>query len=140
MSDPGKLVEHADNSHLSQMAVEKFMDRNPLTILDGSKLASAIKMLVTKNVSGAPVVDKTDKVVGFISEYDLLLQAATKDLAEPFSYTKDIVSLDPKAEFRDVLILFHKKKYRRIPVVNHTNHLLGVVSRHDILNKLIKSV
>lgn len=133
-----KLAQRAEDAKISELPVEAFMKPSVLNIVAGTKIYSAIQALSNFGVSGAPVVDGAQRLIGMISEYDLLMQAATRDIAEEISYKKETVSVDPKTTLAEVLILFYKKRYRRIPVVNKTNRVLGIVSRIDVLNRLIK--
>lgn len=54
--------------------VAEVMTRNPITVNPQTPLKEAIKILAEKKISGLPVQDETGKLVGVISETDLMWQ------------------------------------------------------------------
>jgi len=56
---------------------------------------------------------------------------------EKIDYMKDLISVAPDTPLKDVLVLLYKKKIRRIPVVAKDQTVLGIVTRMDVLLKLI---
>lgn len=140
MGDPkelDKLQTEAHRAKVSDIEARSFMKKNVILIREGSKIYSAVQTLSTHRISGAPVVDDSDKIVGVITEYDLLLQTAIKDVLDPIEYTKNPVVIQPETKIRDIIIIFYKKKLRWLPVVGPSNHVEGIVTRLDILNKLL---
>lgn len=132
------LQAAADKAEVSHLPAEKVMSsKKPLTIMEGAKIFSVIQSLCTHSLSGAPVVDPSGRIMGVISEHDLLLQAATQDLSSKIAYNKSIFSVDPKMELKDIIIEFYKKKVRWLPVVGSDRKVLGVIHRIDVLNCLI---
>lgn len=140
MSDPkelDKLQSEAQRAKVSDIEARSFMKKNVILIREGTKIYSAVQTLSTHRISGAPVVDDSDKIVGVISEYDLLLQTAVKDVLDPIEYTKNPFFIRPDSKIRDIIIIFYKKKIRWLPVVGTTNQVEGIVTRLDVLNKLL---
>jgi IMP dehydrogenase len=113
------------------------MSKNAVSINEGSKIYIAIQTLVSHKVGSAPVVDRAGKLLGVISEHDLLLQTATRDVTEPIQYAKTAITVTPETKLKDVLILLYTKKVRRIPVVMKDRSVVGIVTRMDVLMKLI---
>ena len=134
----GHLHRVADDAKISDLKVTEFMVPPEIKISHEAKIYVAIQGLGAHKISGAPVINAHGKIVGVISEYDLLLQAATKDLSSPIEYTKEFLSLQPSATLRDCLVLLYKNKIRRIPIVDVNQHVVGMVSRMDVLNRLIR--
>ncbi len=106
----------------------------------GDKLATAITM---GGFGSVPIVDQEKKLVGIVSEFDLLkairsgreLEKVTAEeimTANPISVTEDTLS--------DAIIqLLQEKKLIRVPVVDKAGALMGVVARRDILQGYLKS-
>ncbi|MBK9038551.1 MAG: CBS domain-containing protein [Bdellovibrionales bacterium] len=128
----------ADRKKISEKPVRDFMSRRVLSIVSGTKIYFAVKMLQTHGISGAPVVDASGSLIGIVSDYDLLLQAATRDVADPLEYNKDVLSVREETPLRDIIIILYKKKFRRLPVVDSTNKVVGIVSRVDVLMELLE--
>ena len=107
-------------------------------------------------VSGFPVVDGDGKVTGVVSETDLLaLAAADPDPgADPASrgwrphhkqltiaeatagalMTHPAVTIGPDELVRTAARLMRSLKLQRLPVVDHAGHLIGIISRSDVLS------
>lgn len=132
-----KLQAEAQRANVSDIEAKTFMKKNVILIRAGTKIYSAVQTLSTHRISGAPIVDAGDHIIGVISEYDLLLQTALKDVLEPISYTKDIITISPETKIRDIIIIFYKKKLRWLPVVGADKKVEGIVTRLDVLNKLL---
>lgn len=140
MSHPPELVKlqaEAQRANVSDIEAKTFMKKNVILIRDGTKIYSAVQTLSTHRISGAPVVDAGDRLIGVISEYDLLLQTALKDVLEPISFTKEVITISPETKIRDIIIIFYKKKLRWLPVVGADKKVEGIVTRLDVLNKLL---
>src|SRR5271154_3077689 len=102
------LTDKAEASKISNVTVKTFMHKNPLNIPEGTKIYSAIFMLAAHHVGSAPVVNHQQKIVGVISEHDLLIQTATRDVAAPIGFTKNPLTIKPEATLQEALVLLYK--------------------------------
>lgn len=127
----------ATDARVSDSPVYSFMSKNAVSITEGTKIQYAVQALNVHRVGSAPVVNSQEKIVGVISEHDLLLQSATKDLSEVIDYKKEVMSVTPETPLKEVLVMLYKNKVRRIPVVMKDGTVVGVVTRMDVLLKLI---
>jgi CBS domain-containing protein len=102
-------------------------------------------------VSALPVVDDTGKVLGVVSEADLLAKEALADpgvVAEVLHHkdvrkaegltagdlmTGEVVTVSPEDPVEQAARLMHFLKVKRLPVVNSGRELVGIVSRSDLL-------
>ena len=102
-------------------------------------------------VSALPVVDDTGKVLGVVSEADLLAKEALADpgvVAEVLHHkdvrkaegltagdlmTGEVVTVSPQDPVEQAARLMHFLKVKRLPVVNSGGELVGIVSRSDLL-------
>jgi CBS domain-containing protein len=105
---------------------------------------AAMRTLVKRGISGAPVVDDEGRLVGMLSEYDCLRVVAgdhTSALFEgPAGRVEDFMSRDVRTIGPDTVLAtiadrFLTQHIRRLPVVEG-DRLLGQVSRRDILRGL----
>lgn len=131
------LKSKAERASVSNAPVSDFMSKNPVLIQEGTKIYNAIQTLTTHKVGSAPVVNRQNKIVGVVSEHDLLIQTATRDVTEPIQFSTEPITVDPKTPLKEALVLLYKKKVRRIPVVDETRTVVGTVTRMDVLLKLI---
>lgn len=146
--------------------VADVMTPNPITVEPQTPLSEAIKLLAEKHISGLPVVDRTGKLVGVISETDLMWQETGVDpppyimildsviyLQNPSRYEKEIhkalgqivgevmtdkpISIAPTQSLREAAHLMHEKNIRRLPVVDeNTAQVVGIVTRGDIIRTM----
>lgn len=132
--DHNSLIEKTGQSKLGDIPVSRFMNTDCVKLKPDYTLKSTIEAFRIRHVSGAPMLDYQDKVIGVISEYDLLIQAATKDLSETVAFQSKIVAVYPETTLKEVLVIFYKQKLKWMPVINQENYLQGVISRIDVLN------
>jgi predicted transcriptional regulator len=133
-----KILEYAERKQISSLPVHEFMSKGILKVVQGSSIRAVIAMFKEHKISGAPVVDLNDRMVGIVTGYDLLLQAATRDLNDAILYNKKVLTLKVDDSLKDAIKALHKTKYHRLPVINGLGSVLGVVSQQDILNELVK--
>lgn len=142
--------------------VADLMTRDPIVVQPETALKEVIKILVDRSIGGLPVVDQSGKVVGVISESDLMWQEtgatpppyivlldAVIYLESPARYeqelhkalgqtvadvmTKDAVTIAPDKPIKEAAQLMHNRRVRRLPVVDENNQLVGILTRSDIV-------
>lgn len=131
------LHDHADKHKVSDIRADKIMNSPVISIYEGTKIYMAVQTLLQKRISGAPVVTKNERLVGVISEYDLLIQTATKDLRDAIQFTRNAITAKPDTSVKELIVMFHKTRVRWMPVVNNENRVLGIVTRLDVLKALL---
>ena len=92
--------------------------------------------------SGMPVTDDDGKVIGVITEIDILNAIMEgKKLEKTVAgdiMTSEVVTVDPDTSVSEIIKIMNEKKIIRIPVVSKEGKLRGVVSRSDILRARIE--
>jgi CBS domain-containing protein len=145
---------------LPDVAVEEVMTRTVTTIQPHAPLVEVVEKLIDKDYTALPVVDEANRVVGIISDTDLLergdmavslslKKAIDPDLARALIaqlrqsphtvaevMTPEPVTIGPKASLSEAARLMSTKGLKRLPVVDQERHLLGVLGRLDILTAL----
>src|SRR5262249_61557907 len=145
---------------LPEVRVEEVMTRTVTTVHPHAPLAEVVEKLLDKDYTALPVVDETNRVVGIISDTDLLergdmevslslkkavdpdlartliarLRRVTKTVAQVM--TPEPVTIGPHAALSEAARLMSKKNLKRLPVVDADGRLLGVLGRLDILTAL----
>lgn len=143
--------------------VADVMTRDPITVKPETLLNEVIKILAEHRISGLPVVDADGALAGVISETDLMWQETgvtppayimildsviylenpakyERDLHKALGQTvgevmtkKDLVTIAPDYPLRKAAQLMHERKVHRLLVVDENQHLVGVVTRGDIV-------
>ena len=128
---------------LPSLTVKQFMARDVVTFKPDMSVMDAIHMLITRRVSGAPVVDDHGNVIGILSEKDcmpVMLNASYhEELGGKVSeyMNADVQAIEADTSIVDAAELFNSAPVRRFPVVED-NSLVGQISRRDVLRALEK--
>ena len=117
--------------------IRDVMQAEPISVRPGDSLHRALELLVENEISGLPVVDDAGRLVGVLSEKDVL-----KIFYEPELETvESLMSPDPVAvpvdgELVDVVDRLMANDFRRV-FVHEDDRLVGLVSRADLMPALL---
>jgi CBS domain-containing protein len=124
------------------MRIRDFMVSKPVVFTSDTDLLDAVRVLVDRRISGAPVVDARGNLVGFLTERDFLRAALVAGYhGESGGCVGEYMSSDVQAvnaddSLIDVATRFIETKYRRYPVIED-NRVVGVVARRDVLRAVL---
>jgi len=155
---------HARARVASRMHVQDVMTRDVLAVNKFDDINHAVNILSGKNVSGLPVVDRENRVVGIISEADIVSMVAisekkSKRRGRTFRnlldglfgghvlerkmgdivgdvMTSPAITIYPDAEISEAVRIMDQYRIRRLPVVDGGQKLLGLISRSDIVRTM----
>lgn len=115
------------------------MTHSVITISPDLSIFEAIRLLISRKISGAPVVDAEGQVVGMLSEIDCLAVLASDQFHadDHIHPVRDYMStrfesVGPDTDIYTLAIYFRDKPVRRFPVMEG-ERLLGQLSRRDVL-------
>lgn len=123
---------------IKTLTVKDYMATDLLTLKADDSIHYTIEFLLKYKISGAPVVDDDNKLIGIISEKDclkLIAKGGTTNLhnVNVNDYmTKEVDIIPPEMDIYYAAGIFLKHAYRRLPVVEK-GKLVGQLSRRDIL-------
>ncbi|WP_320203148.1 CBS domain-containing protein [Agrobacterium rosae] len=144
------------------MLAKDIMTGGVKTIHSTNSIRTAIELMVNQGVSGLPVVDEDDIVIGMITEGDLLRRveygATAKDdkksidtaLVDLDAYIKghswrvgdlmsaEVITVTGDASIASVAKLLFQHKIKRMPVVEN-GRLVGLISRVDLLRAIVNT-
>lgn len=121
--------------------VSDYMAQSLTTFKPGDSIHSAVKVLLEKKFSGAPVIDENGELVGLISKKDCLAVVYAGSFNNDWGGTvqdymnTDIEFIDADTDIIAAADRFVQSRFRRFPVMSEGN-LVGLISRHDILQAL----
>jgi CBS domain-containing protein len=110
-----------------------------VTTRPDAKLTDVIKLLLRHHISGVPVVDESGKLVGVITEYDIMNFAQSGDAATTTAseaMTKEVITVRPDTSCVEIIDLFAQRRIRRVPVVER-GRVVGIVSRRDLMREML---
>jgi CBS domain-containing protein len=123
------------------MLVKDHMATELVTLHPDMEILRALQVLISCDISGAPVLDQHGCLVGLLTERDCMRVALHAGYhGEPGGLVRDFMTTDPVAVNPDDTILelaerFVGEKYRRYPVVDG-GRLVGVISRRDVMRAM----
>lgn len=115
------------------------MSNDVLTAREDMTIEEVLKLLINSRITGMPVVDKDGKMVGVVSEYDILEQLSTATDFKPDAFRKKIQfsksadSITASTPLSEIIDRFVKAKYRRLPVIDESGKLIGIITRRDLM-------
>ena len=121
------------------------MRKDAITLAPDALVDDAVKTLLRKRISGAPVV-ADGRIVGMFSERDALTaMAAARYESEPIGTVemhmrRDFQSVPPDTDVFALASTFAERPVRRLPVVDGLGILVGMVMRGDLLRALVDRV
>jgi CBS domain-containing protein/mannitol/fructose-specific phosphotransferase system IIA component (Ntr-type) len=139
----------------TQLTVRDLMTETPRTVGPDAPLRSAVLDMLRAGVGGLPVVDEDNRVLGMLSERELLRDLLSHYLPRAGGavatlpptagrrtvrdiMTRQVLCVSPEQPLAEVASLLLNKDVDRVPVVKE-DRLVGFLTRGDIVRKLIGS-
>lgn len=127
---------------MPSLKIQEYMNNYPVTFTPEMSVdAASLRFLKTKQIGG-PVIDLNGKLIGFLSESDVLAKmiemiyynehvAKVADLMR-----KDVLSMKPYDSVIELGQLMLKNKPKVYPVIDDSGNLLGTICRNDVLKAI----
>lgn len=124
----------------TQLKVRDYMSTNLITFRPEQSVQEVVEALIKHKISGGPVVNNNQELVGIISEGDCLKQLSeSRYYNMPLEHdnvekrmAKDVETIDGNLDVFDAANKFLQSKRRRFPIVEN-GKLVGQISQKDIL-------
>jgi len=130
---------------MENITAADFMDSSPLAFGPDIGVIVALRQLLAANLSGAPVVDRDQRLVGFLSEADCLrgtlmggYYGTVGELVRD-RMTRQVESVAPATNIVDVAARFLDSNRRVLPVVQD-GRVVGLIDRRGLLQVLLQQV
>jgi CBS domain-containing protein len=139
---------------LNKTTIDHFMTRRPSTVSPDESLDSVRRIFEIHGFHHVPVVE-AGKLAGIVSYTDYLriisemcsgntpakiFKTSLANIAVHEIMTKAVVCLKPGDTVAHALSVFRKQEFHAMPVVDPANHLLGILSTHDLMKVLEKTL
>jgi len=115
------------------MIARDIMTRTVATIHPEASAQEAAQLLYQKRISGAPVVDADDNIIGIITEADIISKVNREGLRVADIMSHEIIAVGEETPVNEIAALLTERKIKRVPVVCD-GKLVGIVSRADIVH------
>ncbi|MEU5807875.1 CBS domain-containing protein [Streptomyces sp. NPDC047718] len=135
---------------MNRIKVADLMTDEVVSVAPGTAFKDVAKLLAQYDISGVPVLDDEDRVVGVVSQTDVLAQAAPDPLASPRDgdparpvtagelMSAPAVTVHADATAADAARLMTRRGIERLPVVDVEDRLVGIVTRRDLLRVFLR--
>jgi IMP dehydrogenase len=112
---------------------ESGMIQDPVTLFIEASVGDALMLMSEHKIGGIPVVDKGGLLLGIVTNRDLRFE---KDMKKPVAevMTKDnIITADKNQSLATAEKILQKHKIEKLPVVDESNKLIGLITYRDII-------
>ncbi|MDR2550915.1 MAG: CBS domain-containing protein [Desulfobulbus sp.] len=150
------------------LKAKDIMTREVITVKESATVRDLAALLLTSNISGVPVVDDDGKVIGVVTESDLIFQNKKVHLPTAFALldafvflerpgkmeqelkkmagskvgdicSRKLVSVTPETELDELATLMAEKNIHTLPVMNE-GQLVGVIGKSDIIRTIAQGM
>lgn len=140
--------------------VADVMTRKVIAVRQSTPFKDIVGILRRSGVSAVPVVDSEDRVLGVVSEADVMLKEEALDREPPPLFERrrrrrerakaaanqagelmstPAVTISPLASIVEAARTMHGRGVKRLPVVDEAERLVGIVSRSDLIKVFLRS-
>lgn len=153
-----KALKYARQRKTESLRVANLMTREVVTVSRDTPLSEAAQLLVKHRISGLPVVDAEQRLVGVVTEADFLramgvpgshpthslwqtletLFSHQADIREPTGTVADlmvenVISVRPEQTLHDVLEIMRHNRIKRVIVADQDGRVQGMITRSDLV-------
>ncbi len=111
----------------------------PVTFLGKEKVSQAIAVMADKNYGSVVIVDSKDKVVGIVTERDIVKKLVNNNMSPKTTKLEDIMTVNPRVanendDVVDWLRIMSNDRFRRLPVVDADGKIKVIFTQGDFVS------
>ncbi|MCH4156383.1 MAG: IMP dehydrogenase [Muribaculaceae bacterium] len=125
------IEEQAKQVHAVKRA-ENGMIYDPVTIKRGSRVIDALTMMSEYHIGGIPVVDDKGMLVGIVTNRDLRFERDMDRKIDEVMTSENLVTTNQSTNLEEAAEILQRHKIEKLPVVDKTGKLIGLVTYKDI--------
>ncbi|MPS74859.1 MAG: IMP dehydrogenase [Chryseobacterium sp.] len=115
---------------------ENGMIADPVTLSKDHTLAEAKELMAKYKISGLPVVDKNNYLIGIITNRDVKYQENLEVKVEEIMTKENLITSDKTTNLEKAKEILLKNRIEKLPIVDKKNKLVGLITIKDIDNQL----
>ena len=121
--------------------IADYMSTDLVSFAPGDDIIEAVRVLLARQLSGAPVVDKSGQMVGILSQKDCFAIVYNTAYHQDWGgqvqqyMSRKVEHMDADCTVVDAADQFLHSSFRRFPVLR-AGQVVGLISRHDVLRAL----
>ena len=105
---------------------------DPITVRPSATIGEVKRLVEQYRISGIPVTDKSNKLIGIITNRDLRFETNSKKLVKNVITKKNLVTAREKTTLEQAKKVLHKYKIEKLPIVDGKFFLKGLITIKDI--------
>ena len=117
------------------MKVADMMTTRLITVTEKQTRQQAARLLSEHHISGLPVVNASNTLLGLVTEYDIISKTG-RTVGEIM--TRGVISVTPDTDLEDVNHILVHERIKRVPVLEQ-GRLVGIVSRADLVREVARN-
>jgi IMP dehydrogenase len=106
---------------------------DPITLEVTATIGDALKLMKENKIGGIPIVDKTNKLVGILTNRDLRFETDRKRKVSEVMTKENLVIAPEGTDLKKAEKILRQYKIEKLPVVNKQGKLIGLITYRDIL-------
>jgi IMP dehydrogenase len=112
---------------------ESTMIIDPITLLENASIGDALRLMRDNRIGGIPIVDRSGKLVGILTNRDLRFEDDPERKVSEVMTSEGLITAPEGTDLKKAEILLRKHKIEKLPVVNKSGKLIGLITYRDIL-------
>ncbi len=117
------------------MLAREIMTRDVISVTDDASVQDVIRRLAEYRVSGMPVLNRQNRLVGIVTEADVLSHQGDQNAPVTDIMTRRVIAVPDSATTDQIAQILTSHRFKRVPVVDGP-YVLGIVSRGDLVRVL----
>ena len=117
---------------------ESGMILDPVTLTKKSKVKDALKCMKEFSIGGIPIVDKSNSLVGILTNRDLRFESDMNKSVNDVMTKDDLVTGNPGITLKQAEKILQKNKIEKLPIIDEKNKLVGLITFRDIQKITLK--
>ena len=105
---------------------------DPVTIRRGRTVREALAMMAEYHIGGIPVVDEENHLVGIVTNRDLRFERHFDKTIDEVMTSENLVTTHQQTDLTAAAQILQENKIEKLPVVDKSNHLVGLITYKDI--------
>ena len=127
-------IEEQANQVLKVKRSGSVMIENPYQINEDQSISTALDIMTDKEVSGLLVVDSESKLVGILTERDVLFESLDSTKLVKELMTKNVITSKPGINVDEAKDILKNNRIEKLPLIDDNQKIHGLYTTQDILN------
>ena len=106
---------------------------DPVTLGPDATIGEALWLMRENKIGGIPIVDTQKKLLGILTNRDLRFETHFKQKVSTVMTKENLITAPEGTDLKKAELIFKKNKIEKLPVVDKTGKLIGLVTFSDIL-------